>query len=177
MSNPIILLSLVLIRVMRVPSRICKDLCACITKDLSSRSISSALVTSGHVGPDMNSLLGVPSMSPIRYDMGVIRYVSQSGKMTPVVPSWKRGGGEGERGGDGRSCLARVLSSSSTRCSSCSFCSRILLTSSSCLSILSCSHTYLSMFLLALFIAISLSVVQGSTFLSSGMSDSVEGVV
>ena len=59
--------------VMRVPSLICKDLCVCMTNDLSSLSTSNALVTSGHIRLDMNSLLGVPSMSPIRYDTGVIR--------------------------------------------------------------------------------------------------------
>ena len=99
--------------------------------------------------------------------------------MIPVVPSSIRGGGEGEREweGDGRVCLARSLSSASTRRSSRLSCSKILQTSSLCLCASSSLCTYLSMFLLASFIAISSSAVQGSTSLSSEMLNSVEGVV
>lgn len=98
--------------------------------------------------------------------------------MTPV-PSLMRGGGEGEREweGEGRVCLARFLSSASTHRWSRSSCSKILRTSSSCLSFSSNPLTYSSRFSLASFIAFSSSAVYGSISLSSEMLDSVEGEV
>ena len=92
------------------------------------------------------------------------------------VNEW--GGEEGrDCAGEGSVCLARSLSSASTRLSSRSSCSKILRTSSSCLSASSSLCTYSSKSSLASFITISSSAVQGSTSLSSETLDSVEGVV